>query len=492
VLRGIVKALLVLLGLVLLLVAVLLVNTWRQGSRQLAVEPLPRLAVDEAGAAASLAAAVRARTISGLPDASGLDAEFERLQAHLRERYPRLHADLQREVVGAHSLLFTWAGSDPSAKPIGLMAHQDVVPIAPDTEGAWQQPPFSGAIEGGYVWGRGTWDDKGNLVAQMEAIEQLLTAGFRPRRTVYLIYGHDEELSGEQGAAKIAGMLQQRGVKLDFVIDEGLLITDGVVPGLSRPAALVGIAEKGILSVRLRVEGAPGHSSMPPPPGQSAIAVLSAALSKLDQHPVPGGLQGTARQTFDDLAPEMSGVNRIVLSNLWLLGPVVERMLEKSPSTNAVMRTTTALTIVQAGNKENVLPGLADATVNFRLLPGDTSDRIVEFVRRVVDDDRVSVEALPTPQEPSRVSSVDSDAYRHVERTIREVFPDVIVAPGLYIAAADARHFEAVADQVFRFSPVRANAEDLKRFHGTNERLSIANLADMIRFYHRLVQQAAS
>lgn len=469
----------------------LVLNTLRQGSRQVDVPAPPVLAVDQAAAGASLAEAVRARTVSGLLDPAGTAAAFEQLHAHLRQRYPLVHAKLERELVGDHSLLFTWRGSDASAKAIALLAHQDVVPVAPGTEALWTRPPFSGEVADGYVWGRGTWDDKGNMIAQLEAVEMLLAAGFQPRRTVVLAFGHDEEVGGEQGAVKIVETLKQRGVKLDFAIDEGLLMVDGVMPGLKPPAALIGVAEKGFLSLKLTTTGTPGHSSMPPPPGHSAIAVLARALDRLDANPVPGGIQGVARQMFEAVAPEMGFTNRVVLSNLWLLRPVVEGMLAKGPSTNAMMRTTTALTIVGGGNKENVLPGVAEATVNFRLLPGDSKDSIVEFARRTVADERVRIEPMPGHSEPSRVASTDSDAYRLVERTVRELFPDVVVAPGLMIGATDGRHYEAVADQVFRFSPVRANAEDLKRFHGTNERLSLDNLTDLIRFYHRLVEQAA-
>ena len=472
------------------LVVTLVLNALRQGSRQLDLPPAPALAVDRAAAAASLSQAVQARTVSGLLDPAGTAAAFEQLHAHLRARYPLVHQRLEREVVGTHGLLFTWRGSDASAKPIALLAHQDVVPVAPGTEGLWQQPPFSGHVDERFVWGRGTWDDKGNLIAQLEAVEMLLAAGHQPRRTVYLAYGHDEEVGGREGAVAIATLLKDRGVRLDFVLDEGLLITDGVMPGLAPPAALIGVAEKGYLSLRLSTDGTPGHSSMPPPPGDGAIGILARALHRLETNPVPGGIQGVARQMFEAIAPEMAFTNRVVLSNMWLLRPVVERMLARQPSTNAMMRTTTALTIVQAGNKDNVLHGRAEATVNFRLLPGDSVDGTMAFVRRAIADERVKVEPLPGHAEPSAVAPLDGSAYQLVERTVRELFPGVIVAPGLMIAATDARHYEPVADQVLRFSPVRATSEDLKRFHGTDERLAVDNLAELIRFYHRLVEQA--
>ncbi len=485
------RVVMLMLALVALLVAAVLFNTWRQGSRQVDVPPVALIAVDEKAASESLAAAVRAKTVSSATDAALNADQFEALHAHLQARYPKLHAAMKREVVAGLSLLYTWPGSDPAAKPILLMAHQDVVPIASGTEKDWQAEPFAGTLRDGFVWGRGAWDDKANLISQMEAIEMLANAGFKPRRTIYLAFGADEEVGGLRGAKAIAKLLADRQVKLDFVIDEGLLITEGVLPGLKAPAAIIGIAEKGYMSVALGVGATPGHSSMPPPQGTSAIAMMSAALSRLDNNQFPARIQGVAREMFETVAPEMSGFGRVALSNLWLFGPVVRKQLAAGASTNAMMHTTTALTIINAGNKENVLPGRAEATVNFRLLPGDTQASVMDHVKQTVANERVDVKVLPGATEPSRVAPTDSASYRLIERTVRELFPGTIVAPGLMIGGTDSQHFELVADHIFKFSPVRAKAEDLPRFHGTNERISTANLAELIRFYHRLVSQAA-
>ena len=485
------RALVGLLAVLLVLAAALLINTLRQGSRQVVVPALAPLPVNEAALAEAMSTAVQARTVSGLLDPAGAAKEFESLHAYLRTRYPLVHATLERELVGSHSLLYTWRGSDAQAKPLGLLAHQDVVPIAPGTETLWKRPPFSGLVEDGLVWGRGTLDNKSNVVAQLEAVELLLKAGFKPRRTVYLIFGHDEEVGGRQGAVLIAGLFKQRGVQLDFVIDEGLAVTQGILPGVAKPLALIGLAEKGGMSLRLIAEAPPGHSSMPPTAvGSSAIGMLSAALNKLDSHPVPGGIQGAAGEMFEAIAPELPFGQRLAMSNLWLLKPVVEGMLAKGAATNAMMRTTTALTIVNAGNKENVLPGRAEATVNFRILPGDTSQTVIAHVKRVIADERIEIKAIGTPAEPSRISSSSASGFKLIERTIREVFPDSMVAPGLVVAGTDSRHFEGVADQVYRFMPIRFKPDDLPRLHGTDERISVAQLADMVRFYHRLLSQA--
>jgi carboxypeptidase PM20D1 len=484
----VVVTLLALLG---LFVLVLAFNTWRHGSRQVDVPPLAAIDVDVAAAAESLAAAIRARTVSSLDDPALNADQFEVLHAHLQSRYPLLPAALQREVVGASSLLYTWPGSDASARPILLMAHQDVVPIAPGTEADWQVESFVGTVKDGFVWGRGAWDDKGNLIAQLEAVEKLLAEGFKPRRTVYLAFGADEEVGGERGAKAIAELLAQRQVRLDFVIDEGLLITECVMPGLRTPVAIIGVAEKGYLSVELSVAATPGHSSMPPARGTSAIAMMSAALKQLDDQQLPASIRGVARQMFETVAPEMGGFNRVVLSNLWLFAPLAQKQLEAAAGTNAMLRTTTALTIVNAGNKDNVLPGVAEATVNFRLLPGDTQAQVLDHARRAIANDKVKLQ-VSAGGEASKVSPTDSASYKLIERTVRELFPGTIVTPGLMVGGTDSKHFESLSDHIYRFSPVRAKSEDLSRFHGTNERISTGNLAELIRFYHRLVSQGAA
>ncbi|MDT8990370.1 M20 family peptidase [Curvibacter sp. APW13] len=489
------KALLGLLALVLLLAAAVGINTARKGSRQLQVDPLAPVAVDEKAVAERLAEAVRFKTVSSREDAALNADQFKAFHAMLQTRFPKVHATLQREVVGGLSLLYTWQGADPKAKPIALLAHQDVVPVAPGTEGDWKHAPFSGAVQEGFVWGRGAWDDKGNLMSQLEAVEMLLASGYQPPRTIYLAFGADEEVGGPKGAAQIAALLKQRGVALDFVIDEGLLVLDGVVPGVKQPTALVGLAEKGYMSVVLKVSATPGHSSVPPLKGTSAIAMLSASLKRLDDEQLPAALQGVAYEMFDTLAPEMSGFSRVAMSNLWLFGPVVQKKLESAASTNAMLRTTTALTIVNAGNKDNVLPGRAEATVNFRLLPGDTQENVLAHMRSKVaaPEGQFELYALDhgKPASSYKVAPTSSVQYATLNRTIREVFPDAVVAPGLMVAGTDSIHFGEISDHIFKFSPIRANADDLKRFHGTNERLSVKNYAEAIRFYHRLIPQMA-
>jgi carboxypeptidase PM20D1 len=483
------RAGLVLLVAVLGLGAVLAFTTLTTRSRQISVPAIPRVAVDDAAAAQRLAEAIRFRTVSSYDNPEQAADALRGLHAHIAASFPAFHAVTMKEIVADFSLLYSWQGSDPAQKPIALTAHQDVVPIAPGTEKDWKHPPFDGVVADGFVWGRGSWDDKGNLYAMLEAAEALARQGFKPKRTIYFAFGHDEEVAGTRGAKAIAARLAERQVKLDYILDEGLLITDGILKGLDKPAALIGVAEKGYATLMLTAHATPGHSSMPP--RETAIGMMAAALARLEDRRLPSQTRGAVAEMFETLAPEMSGFSRVVLSNLWLFRPLLLKQLETSGPTEAMVRTTTALTIFNAGEKDNVLPGNARATVNFRLLPGDTQASVTDHVRETIANPKIDIQAFPGNTEPPRVTATSGDAYKTLTRTIREIFPDVIVAPGLMVAATDSRHYEAVADSIFRFSPVRANADDLKRFHGTDERLSIENYADMIRFYRRLMESTA-
>jgi carboxypeptidase PM20D1 len=484
------KRLLLLLGSALvLLIAIVLVRTLRYRTVQPPTERAPEVAIPP-GAAERLAGAVRIPTISHEDPAAFDTAAFQALHAYLAAQFPGVQSQLRRETIATHSLLYTWQGSDSSLKPMLLMGHLDVVPVEAGTEGKWEQSPFGGRIADGFVWGRGAIDNKLSVLGTIEAVEMLVGEGFRPARTVYLAYGHDEEVGGTRGARAIAALLKGRGVQLEMVLDEGGVIGDGLFPGISPPTALVGIAEKGYVSVELSTRTAGGHSSLPP--RQSAIGILSAAIARLEENPMPARVEGPTRQLFERIGPRFPLAQRAVFANLWLTRPLVIRKLEDTSTTNAMVRTTTAATIFQAGAKENVLASHARAVVNFRILPGDSVASVVGHVRRVIDDPRVEVRRVGAfSAEPSAVSSADSESFRMLERTIRSVAPEAIVAPYLVVVVTDARHYRELTGNVFRFMPARLGPRDLERMHGTNERLAVRDYERAIRLYRQLILNAA-
>ena len=488
---GLLRLLFVLFVLALVvLLGVMLYKTFRYKSRQLQVAPAADVSLDANAAAEHLAQAVRFQTVSYSDPAQIKTDEFTNLRSFLEQTYPRTHATLAHEVVAGYSLLYKWQGQDQSLKPILLMGHIDVVPVEPGTEGQWSYPPFEGRIADGYVWGRGAMDDKAAVVGLLEAVEQLLREGYQPKRTVYLAFGHDEEIGGPNGATAIAELLHTRGVELEYVLDEGGVITDGIVKGISRPVAVLGTGEKGFVSVELTVEGTGGHSSVPPP--QTSIGILSAAIGRLEAEQMPAALKGVAQEMFDRVGPEMNFLPRMALANLWLTRPLVVQQLTAQRETNALLRTTTAATIFEGGVKDNVLPSHARAVVNFRILPGDSVDSVLEHVRRTINDPRVQSAPLKgtAMSEPSPVASTDALGFRVIERTIRESFPAVVVAPSLVLGATDSRHYTKVCPNVYRFAPLWVRPGDIERVHGTNERLSVENFAQAVKFYRQLIRNS--
>jgi carboxypeptidase PM20D1 len=420
---------------------------------------------------------------------------FLGLHRLFRTLYPLVHTHLTLETVNDYSLLYTWEGRDPDLQPIMLISHLDVVPVDEEDE-AWEHPPFSGEIADGYVWGRGTLDIKCGVVGILESVEYLLKQDFKPERTVYLGFGHDEEVGGQNGAVAIAALLEARGVKLGCLLDEGGSVFEDLLPDVAVPVAMIGISEKGYLSLRLTVAEDGGHSSMPAQ--QTAIGILSTAIARLEALPMPAHLE-VVEFLMSYLGSALPFSLRMKFANTWLYGSRLKKQLSKSKLLNASIRTTTAPTIIKAGVKDNVLPARAEAVVNFRLLPGDDLRSVYEMVLERIADERVKVTPFdgdtlegPSGWDPSPVADVESPYYLWLSRLVREAFPEALAAPFLVLGGTDARHYASVTDNAFRFMPIQIEKADLESVHAVNERLSIENCARMVGFFIAYIKEMAT
>ena len=449
-------------------------------------ENLAQVELNEKQVVDRMAGALRFRTVSH-DDRSNFDAdEFLAFHDYLRESFPLVYERAEPTVINGYSLLFHIAGSDPSLKPIMLMGHMDVVPVDDVTLAEWTHDPFAGKVVDGEIWGRGAIDDKLSVMSFLEAVEALLRDGFEPKRSLYLSFGHDEEVGGMDGAKAVAAYLQQQGVELEFVVDEGGVVLDGVIESVDRPVAVIGVAEKGYLNLRLRVDAPGGHSSQPPP--QSGLGIISRAIVKLEENPFPAELTHI-KNTFGAIASDAPFTFRLAMANTWLLGPVLKSALLKDKATAASMRTTTAATMASGSSKSNILPTRTEAVVNFRILPGETAELVRDRVIDIIDDERVQV-IMETNIDPSPVSPTDSMGYELLARTIRGFDDDIMVAPNLLSGGTDARYFYPVSPNVYRFVMIPATAETLKIVHGIDERIAVEDYLTAIRFYYALIEQA--
>jgi len=485
------RLLLVIATALVLLLAVMVVRTYRIPTAHSDRHTATYVAqVDSSSAAQRLSNAVQIATVSFASGAPIDTSAFIAFHAFVSSAFPRVHQTLQREVIGSASLLYTWTGTDRAAAPVVLMGHMDVVPVPEANMSEWTHPPFSGAIADGYVWGRGTLDNKTTVLASLEAVEGLIASGFQPPRTVYLMFGHDEEVGGRYGARVVVDTLVARGVRPALVLDEGGFMASGIIPGIAGRAAIVGVAEKGYLSLRLRATAEGGHSSMPS--SRTAVGALSRAIAALEDNPFPYAIDGPTRNMLDAIAPHATFGTRMAIANLWITRPFVQRMLSASPMGAALMHTTTSPTMLSAGIKDNVLPPYAIAVVNFRIAPGETQATVIARVREIIGDTLVFVEPTDSARtDPSPVSDIESPAYKLIATTIRSMIPNdtVPVLPYLVMGGTDAKYWGAHSNRVFRFLPIPLGDGDVARIHGVNERVSVADYAQAVQFFSMLLRE---
>ncbi|MGJ4843045.1 M20/M25/M40 family metallo-hydrolase [Leifsonia sp. Le1] len=366
------------------------------------------------------------------------------------------------------------------------MAHYDVVPA---TDDGWEHPPFGAELTGTgdarVLWSRGTLDDKGALVAILEAVDALVAAGHTPAADVYLSFGHDEETVGS-GAKTIVASLADRGVRPALVLDEGGAVVEGIFPGVAKPIAVVGVSEKGITSVRLTVEQNGGHASTPPK--LTATVRLARAITRLNAKPFPAGLSETNLQMVETLGAHATGPLRAVFTRARRLKPALVAVLGRvSDETRAIVRTTTAVTQLSGSLAANALPETAEAVVNVRIAVGSSVAETMTHLRRAVRDPLVRIEAID-PSEPSPVSPTTGQEWDAIAGSISAVHPDAVVTPYIMLGASDSRHFTTISDAVYRFTPFEMSGEERATLHARNERIHVATWLRGIRFYERLLR----
>ena len=427
---------------------------------------------------------LRIPTISKADDSQLDRAPFDGFTAKLAELYPATHAALERETIAGHSLLYRWRGRGDGA-PTVLMAHYDVVPATTD---GWEHPPFAAEETGTgsdrTLWGRGTLDDKGALVAIMEAVERHIAAGFVPAQDVYLSFGHNEETFGT-GAQAIVAALRERGIRPALVLDEGGAIVEGIFPGVTRPIAVVGVSEKGIAQVTLTVDQNGGHASTPP--RMTATVRLARAITRLNSKPFPARLTATNLEMLETLGAHTTGAMRTVFVHAKLFKPLLVRILGRmTDETRAMVRTTTAVTQLAGSLAGNALAEQAHAVVNVRIAVGSSIDATLDHIRRAIDDDEVHIHA-DSADEPSPVSPTSGPGWDAIASAIASEYPQAVVTPYIMLGASDSRHFTAISDAVYRFTPFEMSAEERGTLHARDERIHVDTWLRGIGFYFRLI-----
>lgn len=476
------------IAILLLLAAVMTVNTlYKRPKKQKAVNTVERMSLDKDKIAQHLSGMIKIKTITS-NSMEGFDREaFLAFHKYLEKTYPLIHKTLEKEVVNEYGLLYRWEGIGSGKKPFLMMAHIDVVPADERTADKWEHPAFSGDIADGFVWGRGTIDMKGQLAAIMESVEYLLHQGFKPKRDIYIAFGFDEESMGSLGAQRIADRLEEKGVHFDFVLDEGGIFLDGKEMGIKAMVATIGICEKGYTDIKLTAESTGGHASRPPK--QTAVGALSKAIVALEKHQMKPKPNDALKAMLERVGGYMRFPLNVIAANLPLTKPLLLKAFTLKPSGAAMVRTTTAPTMLKGSSAPNVLAERAEANINFRISPTDDLEKLLKHIRKTVGSG-VKAEVAVYPH-PSRVSGTESEAYGIIEQTAKEMFGEYLISPYLMVATTDSRWFGKITDGIYQFEPFPSLTEDYRKIHAAGERLAIDSLCEGVEYFIRLVKRAA-
>ncbi len=432
--------------------------------------------------ASDLAQMIQCRTVSDRDSSLEDESEFEKFEELLPKLFPRIYEKCSFEKVERRALLFRWKGKSSNA-PSVFMAHYDVVGADP---AGWEKPPFDGVLENGVLWGRGTLDTKSTVNGILGAAEALIADGFVPENDIYFAFGGDEEINGT-GAKSIVELFKSRGITPALVLDEGGAVCYNVFPGVKKPLALIGIAEKGMLNLEYSVKGDGGHSSSPYP--NTPISRLSRSVTAVERKPFKFTLTKPALEFFDEAGRHSTFLYRMIFANLWLFAPVFSLIAIKSGGeTNAIVRTTTAFTQMEGSKGANVIPSYARMVSNHRIIPGETVESTVNRIRKSVKDKKVDISVI-NGFDPSAVSRTDCEEYAKIRSVISEIWQDAAVSPYLMVACSDARHWSAISDRVYRFSPMVLSKEARDSIHGNNEKIPLKSIGEIVEFYIKLMKR---
>ena len=437
---------------------------------------------DRESSVAALQELVRCKTVSYNDHSLEDDAEFNKLTRILPTLYPRVFDVCSFMQLPDRALLFRWPGKSDNA-PAVMMAHYDVVPVE---ESKWDKPPFEAIIEDGVLWGRGTLDTKVTFNGVLSAANHLIAKGFVPENDIYFAFSGGEEVNG-MGAVNIVNYFVQHHIKPALVVDEGGAVVENVFPGVKQPCGLIGIAEKGMMNVCYTAQSGGGHASAPLP--KTPVTALAAACGRIVKHPFKMHITKPAGEMFDTLARHSTFLYKVIFANMWCFGPVLDLICRKSGGEmNALVRTTTAFTMMEGSNARNVIPVEAKLISNMRLNPADSVASATAYLRKTVNDDAVKITVLES-FEPSPISQTNCDSWNKVAAAVSGTWPGCIVSPYLMVQCSDSRHYRDLSEHVYRFSAMDLTAEERKTIHGNNERIRLDCAMRAVEFYIRLMTQ---
>ena len=430
------------------------------------------------------------------PDAEKGDSEAEapllRFQGFLADNFDAFHKTAQRYVLSPYSVIYRLPGSGGGSRAVLFIAHYDVVPAEKEK---WSVDPFGAEMKDGFIYGRGSLDMKSTLVSIMEAADNLCAQGWKPKSDIWFAFGGDEERTGINGAIEMAKWFSGKGQKFEWILDEGTSISEDQIKGINTPLALVSVEEKGFLSLDLTAAQEPGHASKPPK--VQAAAILARALCRLAKKPFPFRLNPTVEIFFTLASPMMPRFQGLVMRHARAFGPLFFKMAAVNPASEAMLRTTVAMTQLEGSAADNVMPSQVRAVVNLRLLWPMTVEAAVAYVRKAIGDERVRVSVHGLGTGPVAAGGEFRRGakkrkfprgWTEIQGAMEEAWPGIPLLPFIMVATTDSRHYQQMTDNIFRFSPYKLDPKELGGIHGHDERISAENLNRGLAFYSGILK----
>ena len=408
---------------------------------------------------------------------------FEEFMRYLSDSYPEVYKVMDTDTINTYGMIFHWKGKNSTI----FQLNDKPLPPIQSYATKWDYPPFSGAVINGRIYGRGTLDMKCMLFSLMEGADNLIAEGFQPERDIWFAFGHDEEVSGRQGAVKIAEYFKNKELNFDAIYDEGGIIAapSSAIESIKVPLGLVGTGEKGFLTLRLTIKGMGGHSSMPPE--KSSLIYAAEIIEKLNNNQFPAQIISPIAAFFDNVGNEMGFFSRMTMANQWLLRPLLLSTMEKSPASNALVRTTTAITMAKGSDAANVLASEAEVTVNFRILPGDSVSGVIEHVKKLCEGYDIDLKVI-SQRAPSNISPENVRGFEIIKEKVNKIYPEAIVTSYITIGGTDSYKYQAVSKDIYRFMPICLNQYEQRTIHNENEYISLENFGKIQWYFKELLK----
>jgi len=408
--------------------------------------------------------------------------KFEEFHLLLKKLFPKVFSKC--EVVDIDgSLLIKYKSEINKCEPILFMSHQDVV----EASGKWKHPPFSGYIEDGIIWGRGSVDTKGSLFCIFQSIEELIEEGFIPPTDVYIASSCGEEVLGD-GAARTCQYLKDKGIHLKFVIDEGGMIIEAPMAKVKGKYAMIGSLEKSTGNVKFIARSSGGHASAPPK--NTPIVRLAKFINYIEKHdPTKSKMNDVTAEMLTRLGKTTDGLMGFLMRHARGFAPLLSFVIPKvSTMGGAMFKTTIAFTTAKGANGLNVLPEEAYVSANVRFIDHQGPKEMMKIFEKIAKKFDIEVEAI-NPVGECQVVNYNSEEFKLLETVIKENWDDVSPSPYTLTGGTDARFYTPICDNVFRFAPLEINHQQLSSVHALDENICINTLPPGVDFYKKMIKK---